>query len=190
MTIGASIDRHALRRRLIAERRDLGEDDHRERSNLITAHLMGLLRPFKARSLAFYWPHRREYDPRAIAERVIEEGGAAALPVVIEKDRALAFRQWHPDIEMMIGLYEIPHPAGEAAIIPDIVLVPTVGFDAACYRLGYGGGYYDRTIAAFAERPITIGVGFEFGRLDTIEPGPHDIPMDMIVTEAGIFRRS
>jgi 5-formyltetrahydrofolate cyclo-ligase len=91
---------------------------------------------------------------------------------------------------MMIGLYEIPHPAGEAAIIPDIVLVPTVGFDAACYRLGYGGGYYDRTIAAFAERPITIGVGFEFGRLDTIEPGPHDIPMDMIVTEAGIFRRS
>ncbi len=182
------IDRPALRSRLIAARREMSEGDHRERSMLITTHLIGILRPFGARILAFYWPHRREYDPRALAERIVAEGGAAALPVVVEKNKALAFRQWHPDMEMMIGLYEIPHPAEDSAITPETILVPVVGFDGAGYRLGYGGGYYDRTIAAFEKRPTTIGIGFELGRLETIDPGPHDIAMDMIVTEAGVFK--
>ena len=63
--------------------------------------------------------------------------------------------------------------------------MPLVGFDAQGYRLGYGGGYFDRTLAALARKPLTIGVGFEFARLPTIRPQPHDIPMDFIVTEAG-----
>ena len=187
MTAEALIDRAALRSRLIAARRAMSASEHRERSEMITAHLLGFLRAFKSHSLAFYWPHRGEYDPRPIAERIVEEGGAAALPVIVEKDKALAFRQWHPDIEMMIGLYEIPHPTGNADIAPDIILLPTVGFDGAGYRLGYGGGYYDRTIAAFVKPPKTIGVGFEFGRLDTIGPQPHDIPMEVVVTDAGVF---
>ena len=183
----AAIDRRALRNRLIAERRALGEDLHRDHSGRITAHLLNALAAVGPGVLAFYWPHRREYDPRPIAEQVIAAGGAAVLPVV-EAGRALTFRQWHPDIQMMVGLYEIPHPAGERELAPDVILVPLVGFDAAGYRLGYGGGYYDRTIAAFAERPTTIGIGFELGRLPSIAPQPHDIPMDMIVTERGVFR--
>ncbi len=67
------------------------------------------------------------------------------------------------------------------------MLIPLVGFDAQGYRLGYGGGYFDRTLAALSPRPRTIGVGFELGRLATIDPQPHDIPFDIIVTEAGIF---
>jgi 5-formyltetrahydrofolate cyclo-ligase len=190
MTNGSAIDRPALRSRLIAARRGLDGNDHRDWSTLITTHLMGVLRPFKPHTLAFYWPHRGEYDPRPIAERIVEEGGVAALPVVVERDKALAFRQWHPNMEMMIGLYEIPYPAGGGAVVPDILLTPMVGFDDSGYRLGYGGGYYDRTIAAFPKRPTTIGIAFEFGRVASIDPQPHDIPMDMIVTEAGVFRRS
>jgi 5-formyltetrahydrofolate cyclo-ligase len=70
------------------------------------------------------------------------------------------------------------------------LIVPLLGFDAAGYRLGYGGGYYDRTLAAMAPRPLSIGVGYELGRLDTIHPQAHDIPLDAIVTENGSHRRS
>ena len=66
--------------------------------------------------------------------------------------------------------------------------MPLVGFDAAGYRLGHGGGYYDRTLATFAQKPLSIGIGYELGRLETIHPRSHDIPMDVIVTESGVVR--
>ena len=72
---------------------------------------------------------------------------------------------------------------------PSIVLAPLVGFDAACYRLGYGGGYFDRTLAALVPRPLAIGIGFAIQELETIHPQPFDVPMDLIVTEAGTRRR-
>jgi 5-formyltetrahydrofolate cyclo-ligase len=67
------------------------------------------------------------------------------------------------------------------------VLAPLVGFDAAKYRLGYGGGYFDRTLAVLQPRPFAIGIGFQFTRLATVHPQPHDLAMDAIVTEAGVF---
>jgi len=189
MTDIGTLDRRALRRRLLEARVALEDATHAQFSDAITSTLLDHLRPFGNRVMAFYWPHRREYDPMKLAEQVITKGGIVALPVVVEKGKPLEFRQWHPDIEMLVGLYEIPHPAGDVAVVPDVVLAPVVGFDKAGYRLGYGSGYYDRTIAALAERPMAIGVGFELGRIDTIAPQPYDIPMDLIVTERGAFRR-
>jgi 5-formyltetrahydrofolate cyclo-ligase len=74
-------------------------------------------------------------------------------------------------------------------VTPDIVIAPVVGFDRACYRLGYGGGFFDRTLAAFSRRPRIIGVGYAPQEIGTIYPQAHDVPMDMIVTEAGIVAR-
>jgi 5-formyltetrahydrofolate cyclo-ligase len=86
------------------------------------------------------------------------------------------------------GCLEIPVSAEGESLSPTVLLAPLVGFDACGYRLGYGGGYYDRTLAAATPRPMAIGVGFEASRLETIHPQPHDIPMDLIVTGQGILR--
>jgi 5,10-methenyltetrahydrofolate synthetase len=84
---------------------------------------------------------------------------------------------------MNVGLWNIPCPARRHVVTPDLMLAPLVGFDWANYRLGYGGGYFDRTLAAFSRRPTVVGVGYEFGALETIHPQPHDIPMDMVLTD-------
>jgi 5-formyltetrahydrofolate cyclo-ligase len=88
---------------------------------------------------------------------------------------------------MDVGVYDIPFPKARDILLPDLVLAPPVGFDAARYRLGYGGGYFDRTLAVLQPRPFAIGVGFELGRLTTVYPQPHDLAMDAIVTEVGVF---
>jgi 5-formyltetrahydrofolate cyclo-ligase len=87
---------------------------------------------------------------------------------------------------MARGVWNIPIPAERQVVPPGALLVPLVGFDSRGYRLGYGGGFYDRTLAALSPKPLAIGVGYEFGRLATIHPQPHDIPMDALVTEAGV----
>jgi 5-formyltetrahydrofolate cyclo-ligase len=184
--------RQGLRARLLAARDAAADVVRAEWSSSITASLRSLLIPFAGRIFGFYWPHRSEYDPLEIANAVIAAGGRCALPVVVARRAPLEFREWHPAVEMMPGRlsYGIPHPASGGLVIPDIMLIPLVGFDAQGYRLGYGGGYFDRTLAALDPLPRTIGVGFELGRLATIDPQPHDIPFDTIVTEAGIFQAS
>jgi 5-formyltetrahydrofolate cyclo-ligase len=88
---------------------------------------------------------------------------------------------------MEAGVYDIPVPKERPIVLTDLVLAPLGGFDGQRYLLGYGGGYFDRTLAALQPRPAAIGVGFELGRLDTVHPQPHDIAMTAIVTEAGSF---
>ena len=136
--------------------------------------------------LGFYWPFKGEYDPRPLVRELHATGVRLALPVVIEKARPLVFRPWWPGAPMAAGIWNIPAPASGEPIIPDTLLVPLVGFDQDGFRLGYGGGYYDRTLAALSPRPRTIGIGHEFSNLPTIHPQPHDIPMDVIVTEMRI----
>ncbi len=89
---------------------------------------------------------------------------------------------------MQAGIWNIPIPQDRELLIPDIVIAPLVGFDLCGFRLGYGGGYYDRTLAAANPRPFTVGIGYEDSILLTIHPQPHDIPMDMIVTARSIRR--
>lgn len=91
---------------------------------------------------------------------------------------------------MASGVYGIPYPVDSPEFAPTAALVPVVGFDAQGYRLGYGGGYFDRTLASLEEMPVTVGLGYELQRLSTIHPRPHDIPFDFVVTEVGVYARS
>jgi 5-formyltetrahydrofolate cyclo-ligase len=148
-----------------------------------------VLRQRPVRTVGVYWAFRAEFDPRLLVERLLAEGAAAALPVVVDKKGPLEYRRWRPGDPLVDGVWGIPVPERRETVVPDAVLAPLVGFDRRCYRLGYGGGYFDRTLAALRPRPLAIGVGFELSRIDTIHPQDFDVPMDLIVTEAGIGRR-
>ncbi|MFN0302349.1 MAG: 5-formyltetrahydrofolate cyclo-ligase [Burkholderiales bacterium] len=139
--------------------------------------------------VAFCWPIKNEYDARRLARRVRERGGTTALPVVIAPGTPLEFREWHPGVEVAIGALDIPYPTVSPKVVPTTLLVPMNGFDAAGYRLGYGAGFFDRTLAALPERPRTIGVAYELSRMATIRPQSYDIPMDFVVTERALYRR-
>lgn len=133
--------------------------------------------------LGIYSPIRGEVDVREIAHRHIAAGGQVALPVVVKKAAPVEFWRWSPGMRMQRGLWNIPIPREREVVNPEALLIPMVGFDRARYRLGYGGGYYDRTLAAAAPRPNTIGVAYADSELPTIHPQSHDIPMKLIVTD-------
>lgn len=138
--------------------------------------------------ISLYWPMRTELDFRDWMHSLVEQKVRVALPVVTEKAHPMIFREWIPEARMERGIWNIPFPAEGEAIIPDITIAPLVGCDAGCYRLGYGGGYFDRTLASLSTRPTVIGVGPPLCEIPTIYPQPHDIPMDIIVTGAGKVR--
>lgn len=140
-------------------------------------------------TLAVCWPVRGEFDPRPLAGRLAAQGWTLSMPVVVVPAAPMAFHRWTPGDPLVPGVHGIPVPASAQPARPDVVLVPLVAFDDRCYRLGYGGGYFDRTLAALTPRPETVGVGFELGRVDSILPEAHDLPLDRIVTEAGVFVR-
>ena len=176
--------RKAKRQVLIERRLALSPSDRAAAQTRITEQLKAILTETPARLLGFYWPFKGEYDPRALVRLLHKEGVSLALPVVAGPAQPLIFRPWRPRIRMALGVWNIPFPAEGEAVQPDTLLVPLVGFDTAGYRLGYGGGFYDRTLAMMPARPHTIGIGFTASRLRTIYPQPHDIPMDRIVTNA------
>ena len=139
--------------------------------------------------LAFCWPIKGEYDARHLARTLRARGALTALPVVVAPKTPLIFREWHPGVDMAMGALNIPYPVGSAEIIPQAVLLPMNGWDPQGYRLGYGAGFFDRTLASLAKRPLTIGVTYELAKMDTIHPQSWDIPLDYVVTERGVYRR-
>ncbi|MFH6784907.1 MULTISPECIES: 5-formyltetrahydrofolate cyclo-ligase [Methylobacterium] len=168
---------------LIERRMQISAQDRAVWSADISQRLRPELDRASSKLIGFYWPFRGEYDARPVLAALREQGAHLALPVVVEKARPLEFREWRPGIAMTRGVWNIPIPAEGEAVFPDVLIAPLVGFDSSGYRLGYGGGFYDRTIAALPSKPSVIGVGFEFSRLETIYPQAHDVPMDVIVTE-------
>ena len=180
--------RRELRTRLLARRMAVPLQQRREWDAAITQRL---LQAFPVRAplvVAFYWPMRGEFDPRHVVRAWRDAGARTALPVVRARGAPLEFRDWWPGAPTRAGAYQLPEPQGTAVLRPDVLLIPPVGFDRDGYRLGYGGGFYDRTLAALQPPPLKIGVGYELSRLDSIGPLPHDLPMDVLVTEAGLFR--
>ncbi len=137
-------------------------------------------------AIGIYWPIRGEIDLRPLARAHTERGGTVALPVVVEPFAPLEFWRWAPGTPIRHDRAKIPIPAERDPVQPQTLLIPLVGYDPEGYRLGYGGGYYDRTLAAAQPCPLRIGLGYEEGRLPTIYPQPHDIPMNVIVTASAI----
>lgn len=141
----------------------------------------------QGRILASYWPINGEPDLRPLMTELDTAGVVLALPLVETRAGPLVFRRWRHGTRMLRGNRGIPVPPPEAPVVtPEIVLVPLVGWDGAGYRLGRGGGYFDRTLAALSPRPFAIGIGVQAARLPTIYPQPHEIALDVIVTEAGV----
>jgi 5-formyltetrahydrofolate cyclo-ligase len=180
--------RKAKRAELLARRQTLTLDERKRCADLLTQRLLTAVDLDAFRVLGFYWPIRGELDLRPVARGHVEAGGAAALPVVVAKNAPIELWQWEPGAAMQRGFWNIPVPAERRVVAPDALLIPLVGYDAAGYRLGYGGGYYDRTLAALAPRPFCIGVAYDDSQLETIYPQPHDIPMNIIVTERRVLQ--
>jgi 5-formyltetrahydrofolate cyclo-ligase len=180
--------RREQRTRLIARRQAISQNERRRLQPLILDLVEQHFPELRNALVGFYWPFRGEIGAHALIRRLAERGVRAALPVVVEKGQPLEFWAWRPGTLLRRGVWDIPVPAAREVVQPTALLVPLVGFDSGGYRLGYGGGYYDRTLAAMDPKPLTIGVGYELGRLSTIYPQPHDIPMDATVTEAGVAR--
>ncbi len=172
------------RERLMRARLDIAAD-HRAAQTVAIANALSLLIPaVPGAMVSVYWPIKAEPDLRAWMRSMWERGTRIALPVAIALGQPLVFREWRPDARMARGLWNIPYPAEGAEVIPAVVLAPLVGFDQDCFRLGYGGGFFDRTLARFPTKPLVIGVGYPDAMIATIHPQPHDIAMDWIVTGA------
>jgi 5-formyltetrahydrofolate cyclo-ligase len=179
--------RRNRRQEFQATRMALTHADHRTKSAALAAMLERFLDDLRTRRVGIYWPIRREFDPLPYARRLIDAGGTVSLPVVVAKGEPLEFRDWVPGQKLVSGAWDIPYPAEGPAVRPEALIVPLLGFDEAGYRLGYGAGFYDRTFASYPAKPFAIGVGFELGRLQTIYPQPHDVPMDRVATEVDAF---
>ena len=177
--------RRAERARLLALRQALPQERRAGQARIIAELLDDAVRPGPGMVIAGYWPIRSELDLRPWMTSAHEKGARIALPVVVEKDRPLEFHAWAPRCAMARGLWNIPVPADGAALAPDVVVSPVLGVDGKGYRLGNGGGYYDRTLADLDPRPQVIGIGQDFARIATIFPMPWDIPMDRVILGDG-----
>ena len=180
--------RRAERARLIAARLALPPEERRQAADAVATKLDDLVQPGPGMVVSVYWPFQGELDLRGWMARAAERGARVALPVVVAKARPLVFREWIPGCRMKRGVWGILAPADGEMLTPDVVLAPLVAYDPDGYRLGYGGGFFDRTLAALSPRARAIGVGHTVAAITTIYPQPHDIGMDAIVTGTGAAR--
>jgi len=178
--------RKTQRNTLLAQRFAASSADHAVWSAAIEAQLRLAFALNAPWVVGFCWPYQAEFDARPFAAWLRARGVQTALPVVVAKGQPLEFRAWWPGVAMELGVYDIPVPVDTDVLVPDVLLVPPVGIGPAGDRLGYGGGFFDRTLAAIAPVPITIATAFELSRVPTTHPQAHDILMDLVVTEAGV----
>lgn len=178
--------RKQQREQLLNARNQLSREQRFEWTQIITALLVESFSIQSWKATGFYWPFQGEFDPRFLVKKLRDLSLMVALPEVVEKHAPLQFRQWWLGAPMRKGVYDLPVPDDTPVVVPTVLLIPPIGFDEQGYRLGYGGGYFDRTLANMAVQPLKIGVAFELSRMATIHPQPHDIPMDFIVTPLGV----
>tara|TARA_R110002049_G_scaffold307712_2_gene509114 strand:- start:87744 stop:88388 length:645 start_codon:yes stop_codon:yes gene_type:complete len=177
--------RRAERARLMALRRALSPGELAAQSSKVAAALGTLITPQPNLTIAAYWPIRGELDLRGWMKMAHDQGALLALPVVVKKDAPVEFHRWHPGCAMTRGIWDIPVPQAAKPVTPDIVICPLLGIDSTGYRLGNGGGYYDRTLAAQTRMPRVVSIGHDFCPIDTIFPMPWDVPMQVSVLGNG-----
>lgn len=178
--------RKAERARLIEARLAVPADTRALWTTAIAAGLDQIIGDAGGRTLSLYWPFRGEPDLRPRLNDLNRRGWRTALPIVEEAGRPLIFRAYRSGDRLEKGVWNIPVPVDGEIVLPDVVIAPLVGVDRGNFRLGYGGGFFDRTLAALPRKPLVIGIGYELQRIASIYPQPHDIPMDRIVTENGL----
>ena len=182
-------DRRSLRQRLVAAR--LALPDRHARSVRLQEVLRVWLVARDEDRIGAYWPIKGEFDPLPALYRWSEGGrdGAArriGLPVTDRASGRLRFHVWFPGCPMEPDAHDIPKPAGTPAFEPQLLIVPCVGFGPEGLRLGYGGGFVDRTLAALRPRPYAVGIGYAHGFLPLLKAEPHDVPLDAVLTEEGV----
>jgi 5-formyltetrahydrofolate cyclo-ligase len=179
-------DKALLRRQLQAERLSL-LDRHQH-----AVHLQQVLRVWlvsrRESTIGAYWPIKGEFDALPALFRWTEADPARriGLPVIDRETRQLRFHVWYPGCPMEEDAFGIPKPKDTEAFHPQMLLVPCVGYGPKGIRLGYGGGFYDRTLASLSPRPFTAGLGFAHGYVPWLEPEPHDVPLDAVLNEDGV----
>jgi 5,10-methenyltetrahydrofolate synthetase len=185
-TLEPSRDKKLLRRQLQAERQSL--IDRHQRS----VHLQEVLRVWlvarSERTIGAYWPIKGEFDalPALYRWSEADDRRRIGLPVLDRGTKQLAFHVWYPGCPMEEDAYGIPKPKDTDRFDPQLLIVPCVGFGPRGLRLGYGGGFYDRTLASLVPRPVTVGIGYAHGFVPWLEPEPHDVPLDAMLTEEGL----
>lgn len=176
--------RHQQREQLIGNRIAVGGYQRKLWQQEVLLKLHNVLKDIEPGIIGFYWPFKGEIDCRDLITQMLQQGWQAGLPAVTKTQSAMEFRQWTPETPLIPGVWKIPVPQARKLVTPNVLLIPLVGFDKQRYRLGYGGGYYDRTVIEIQPSPLKIGIGFEQARLETIYPQQYDIAMDIILTEA------
>jgi 5-formyltetrahydrofolate cyclo-ligase len=178
------------RTRMKALRNDLSNVQEIEAATAAAAHAQDLLKRCGSRIVGAYYPVRGELDTLQLMEMLVAADSETALPVVIEQDKTLEFHHWQPGMCLQEGPFGIPFPTDESLrLVPEALIIPLLGFDAQGARLGYGGGYYDCTLARLrADGKIcAIGYAYDFQRIDGLPVESHDERLDWVVTPSGIY---
>ena len=170
---------------------------HRERLNVDESDFERIVDVFfqevdshTSKTIALYWPMKKEFDGRFLMDELVKRGFTCVLPVATRESRVMTFRKWTHDTEMSQGEWHVPEPKDGVEVQPDIVLAPLLAFDQKGYRLGYGGGHYDNTMAALRrDKEVSyIGLGYaEQAVLLKLPREAHDIPLDAMLTPQGLI---
>jgi 5,10-methenyltetrahydrofolate synthetase len=187
------LEKKALRKQLIEQRLRL--PDRLQRVAMLQQVLRIWLVGRPDTVIGAYWPIKGEFDPLPALHRWKEDGELIeqqqlrkiGLPVVDKVHKTLAFHAWYPGCPMEDDAYGIPKPKDTEVVEPTLIFVPCVGYGPGGYRLGYGGGFYDRTLAALQPKPFTVGLGYDFAYLPQLQPEIHDVPLDAILADTGVM---
>ena len=187
-----ALEKKALRAALIEQRNSL--PDRQLRANMLQQVMRIWLVGRPDIVIGAYWPIKGEFDPLPALHRWKEDGELLdqpeprriGLPVVNKETHTMTFHDWYPGCPMEEDAYGIPKPKDTEVIVPTLVFAPCVGYGAGGFRLGYGGGFYDRMLASLNPKPFSVGLGFGMGFLPDFEPEPHDMPLDAILNDYGV----
>ena len=182
----------ALRKELLDQRLNL--PDRLQRADLLQRVMRIWLVGRTDTVIGAYWPIKGEFDPLPALHRWKEDGELLdqpqlrriGIPVVNRLHKTMTFHAWYPGCPMEEDAYGIPKPKDTEVIAPTLLFAPCVGYGPGGYRLGYGGGFYDRMLASLEPKPFTVGLGFGVGFVPDFAPEPHDVPLDAILNDNGV----
>ena len=179
----------AMRAKAHAMRDAMWPDRRAEASRAAAANFFEGVALTSGQMVAAYWPIRDELDVKPVLTRLMDDGQPVCLPVVVGDGLPLELRLWQPGAALYPSGFGTLAPDELAPIVePDMILMPLLGFDKQGTRLGYGGGYYDRTLTRLTKKPKLVGFAFALQEFDHIPRDSHDVPLDAVVTENGVTR--